>query len=164
MDTKKQTTKRRKKRKRKAEENCSYIIEITDWELTYSFSVNWNEKLIEGPFFEALNLEVKGLIRVPEKYASKELNATFLGNRKMVPDPRDPEFSDWKPRCVGSITLRGETREFLGSLPLDSVPILCNLLETGRIKFVDLYGKVPSYGSAEIRSIRFLQKYDPEEY
>jgi len=59
MDTKKQTTKRRKKRKRKSEENCSYVIEITDWELTYSFSVNWSDKLFDGPYFESLHLEEK---------------------------------------------------------------------------------------------------------
>jgi len=44
------------------------------------------------------------------------------------------------------------------------VPVLSGLLETGRIKFVDLYGKVPRYGSAEIRSIHFWKKYDPEEH
>ena len=55
-------------------------------------------------------------------------------------------------------------REFLGALPFDSLPVLGNLLETGRIKFVDLYGNMPSRGHADIRSIHFLKKYDPEEY
>jgi hypothetical protein len=163
MNANKEIPRRKKRRTRNAEEDCSYIVEITDWELAYSFSVNWNEKLIEGPYFETLNLEAKGLIQEPKKYASKELQLTFLGDRRKPPDPLDPELGNWKPRCVGTITLRGETREFLGSLPFDSVPIVGGLLETGRIKFLDLYGKTPSRGHADIRSIHFLRKYDPEE-
>jgi hypothetical protein len=155
---------RRKRSKRKAEEYRSYVFEITDWELSYSFSVNWNEKLIEGPYFESMSLEIEGCILLPEKHASKGMSATFLGDRRIPPDSRNPELSNWKPRCVGMITLRGETREFLGSLPFDSLPILSSLLDTKRIKYVDLYGKAPSYGSAEIRSIHFLKKYEPEEY
>jgi hypothetical protein len=155
---------RRKRNKKKADGYRSYVFEITDWELSYSFSVNWNEKLIEGPCFESMSLEIKGLILLPEKHASRGIHASFLGDRRIPPDPRDSELSNWKPRCVGTITLRGETREFLGSLPFDSLPILIGLLETKRIKYVDLHGKAPSYGSAEIRSIHFLQKYNPEEY
>ena len=74
---------------------------------------------------------------------------------RIPPDPRDPELANWKPRCVGAITLRGEQREFIGSLPFDSLPFLSSLHEAGRIKFIDLYGKLPSYGSADIRSVRY---------
>lgn len=52
----------------------------------------------------------------------------------------------------------------IGLLPFDSLPLPSSLHEAGRIKFIDFYGKAPSYGSVEIRSIHFLQKYDPEEY
>ncbi len=164
MDDVKKTAKRRKRQRRKAEENCSYTIEITGWELSYSFSLNWNEKLSDGPYWESLHLETKGILRSPEKYASKEIRAVFIGDRRIPPDPRDPQLANWKPRCVGAVTLRGEQREFIGSLPFDSLPLLSSLHEAGKIKFIDLDGKAPSYGSADIRSIHFLQKYDPEEY
>jgi hypothetical protein len=39
--------------------------------------VNWNEKLIEGPYFESMSLEIEGLILLPEKHASKGMHATF---------------------------------------------------------------------------------------
>lgn len=164
MDEVKKRAKKRRRRTRKAEENCSYIIEITDWELSYSFSLNWNERMSDGPYWESLHLETKGIIRMPEKYAPKEIRAVFIGDRRIPPDPRDPELGNWKPRCVGAITLRGEQREFIGSLPFDSLSLLSSLHEAGKIKFIDLYGKAPSYGSADIRSIHFLQKYNPEEY
>jgi hypothetical protein len=115
MDTIKETSKRKKKRARKTEEYCSYVVEITDWGLANSFSMNWNEKLFDGPYFETLNLEVNGLIRTTVKYACRSIHATFLGDRRLPPDPCDQESVNRKPRCMGMITLGGETREFLGA-------------------------------------------------
>jgi len=113
---------------------------------------------------EFLHLEIKGLIRQPEKFAAKEIGATFLGDREILPQENARPVSDAKPLCVGSITLRGERREFLGALPFDSLPIIESLLETKRIQYFDLNGVTPYRGRAEIRSVHFFKKYDPDEY
>jgi len=108
-----------------------------------------------------LHLNIKGLFRLPEKYSSKEITSTFIGDREIFPTQNE---SDFTPLCVGSITLRGEKREFLGALPFDSLPIISSLMETKQIRFVDFHGLIPKYGHADIRWIRFFKNFDPDEY
>ena len=65
-------TKRKRKRK-VVEEYYSYVVEIRDWELTYSLGLNPNPKHFDGQYWESLHLIVKGLIQLPEKYATKDI-------------------------------------------------------------------------------------------
>jgi hypothetical protein len=56
-----------RKTKSTKRETCSYIFEIKDWEFSYSFAVNHNKNIIEGPFWEHTDLKVKGKLAHPEK-------------------------------------------------------------------------------------------------
>lgn len=150
-----------KKHYKATEKYCSYLVEILDWELTYSFLLNPNPKIFPGQYSEHLYLEIKGSMRSPEKYAGDEINSTFIGDREIFPLKNE---SDFRPRCVGAITLRGERRDFLGSLPFDSLPIITSLMETKQIRFFDLHGLIPKYGRAYINSIGFFREYNPDDY
>jgi hypothetical protein len=152
---------RRKRQRKTVDEYCSYVVEIQEWELTYSLGLNPNPKVFSGQYSESLHLKIKGSIRLPEKYSDREMVSTFIGDREIFPMKND---SDFKPRCVGAITLRGERREFLGALPFDSLPIVESLMETRQIQFLDLYGLIPKHGHADIRWIHFFKNYDPSEY
>lgn len=152
---------RRKKQRRTVDEYCSYVLDIQDWELTYSLGLNPNPKVFSGQYSESLHLRIKGFIRLPEKYSTKEIVATFIGDREMFPMKNE---SDSKPRCIGALTLRGERREFLGVLPFDSLPTINSLMETKQIRFLDLYGLTPKHGHADITWVHFLRNYDPNEY
>jgi len=152
---------RRNTRRKSKDEYCSYVVEIQDWELTYSLGLNPNPKYFSGQYSESLHLNIKGSLRFPEKYSTKEIVSTFIGDREIFPQKNDADFT---PRCVGSITLRGERRDFLGALPFDSLPIIASLMETKQIQYVDLYGLSPKHGHADIRWIHFFKNYDPDEY
>lgn len=108
-----------------------------------------------------MQLKIKGLILRPGKYSAKEIDVTFVGDRKMLPRTENENDSDRKPHCVGLITLRGECREFLGALPFDSLSIIASLLETKRIRFVDLSGLALTHGHADIQSFSFCRNYGP---
>jgi len=161
MTKKARSGSRRKSHRRAVKEYCSYIVEIQDWELTYSLGLNPNPKLLSGQYTEALHLSLKGILRQPEKYSSKEITSTFIGDREIFPTKND---SDFTPRCVGAITLRGEQRDFIGALPFDSLPIISSPMQSNQVQFVDFYGQTHKYGHADIRWIHFFKKYDPEEY
>jgi hypothetical protein len=161
MTEKERSAARRKRQRRTQDEYCSYIVEIKDWELTYSVGLNTNPKLFAGQYSEHLHLTIKGLFRLPEKYSNQEVVSTFIGDREIFPLKND---SDFKPRCVGALTLRGERRDFLGALPFDSLPIINSLMETKRGKFLDLYGLRPKHGHADITWVNFFRKFDPKEY
>jgi hypothetical protein len=98
---------------------------------------------------------------LPEKYSGQELVSTFVGYREMFPLKND---SDFRPKCVGALTLRGERLEFLGGLPFDSLPIINTLMEIKQIQFLELYGLTPKRGHADITWVNFFRKYDPSEY
>jgi hypothetical protein len=162
MDEAKQKRKRKKSRRMKKPENCSYIIEIQEWNLKYSLSLNTVPNILSGMYLESLNLEINGVIRQPEKYAGKEMTSSFLGDRSIISCISEKENTEIKPNGIGSITLRGEQREFLGVLPFDAIPIIRSLLEAKQIQYLDFYGAVPKHGHAFIESIYFLISYNHE--
>ncbi len=81
------------------EEYCSFVIEIQDWELSYSLGLNPNPKVFSGQYSESLHLKIRGLIRMPEKFSAKEMIASFIGDREIFPMKND---SDFKPKCIGA--------------------------------------------------------------
>ena len=153
----------RKAKHRVKKEYCTFIVEIKDWEMTYLFSLDRGNMFSEGPYMEFPHLEIKGVIRQPEKYAGKEMSATFMGDREMFPRISDRSHPERKPLGVGSLTLRGENRQYLGSLPHDSLPTIVNLLEYKRIQFFHLHGLIPHRGHTLISSVRFFRNYNPED-
>ena len=163
MEKPKQPGKRRKTKRRKRDERCSYVIEAQHWSMNYSLSLNDFPKFLSGTYLESLNLEIKGIIREPSKYADNQVDLKFLGDRSIISRIAEREEPETKPNGVGSITLRGEQREFLGILPLDILPIIKSLLEAKEIHFIRFYGLMPKYGTAHIDSIYFLKTYSPDE-
>jgi hypothetical protein len=63
---------RRKRQRKIVDEYCSFIVEIRDWELTYSHGLNSTPKLFPGQYSEHLQLCIKGLFHMPEKHSTKE--------------------------------------------------------------------------------------------
>jgi hypothetical protein len=158
-----QGAKRKKaKRRRVVDEYCTYIVEITDWDLTYLYSLD-EDKYATYPYSEYLNLEVRGIIREPEKYAGLEMSSTFMGKRELILHENNRSFTERKPIGVGGLTLRGKYRQFLGSLPYDSIPVIASMLDSKRIQYFHLHGLKPHYGHATIKSIYFFRNLDPEE-
>lgn len=160
--TKKQTKKKILPGKPKAE-YTTFIVEIMDWELPYSFSINHNDKYFPGPYSEHLHLHIKGVLREPKKHGGTVIDLTFIGERDIVPEIND-RSSDYKPNRVGTITMRGEHRSFIGSLPIDSLPVIAPMLESKRLRFLELHGLSLFRGEAATRSIHFFKDYDPEDW
>jgi len=64
---------------------------------------------------------------------------------------------------VGSLTIRGDRTEYLGSLPFDALWGLVGALSSGTLKFVDMYGERLRHGGAKIRSINFCRELDLDD-
>jgi hypothetical protein len=160
--TKKQTKKKALPRRPK-EEYTTFIVEVTDWELPYSFSVNHESKHFPSPYSEHLHLHIKGVLREPKKHGGKEIDLTFIGERDIVPEINNRSSGN-KPNRVGTTIIRGENRHFIGSLPFDSLPVIAPMLESKRLRFLELHGLSPFRSHAATRSIHFFKDYDPEEW
>jgi hypothetical protein len=160
--TKKQTAKKARP-KRPKEEYTTFIVEVMDWELPCSFSINHNSKHYPSPYSEHLHMHIKGIIREPKKYGGKEIDLTFIGDRSIIPEINN-RSSDYKPNRVGTIIMRGEYRNYIGSLPFDSLQIIAPMLESKRLRYLELHGPSLYRGEAATRSIHFFKDYDPEEW
>lgn len=160
--TKKQTKKKVLTR-RPQEEYTTFIVEVEDWELPYSFSLNHDDRHFPSPYTEHLHLQVQGVIREPKKHGGKKIELTFIGERSIVPEINN-RSSDNKPNRVGTIIMRGDNRHFIGSLPFDSLQVIAPMLESKRLRFIQLHGLSPYRSHAATRSIHFFKDYDPEEW
>lgn len=160
----KRKSSRKKSRKPSRTESCTYAIEILDWELPYSFSVNFNKKMIDGPFWEHLHLTLKGKFVHPEKLANSTIESTLIGDRRLVSVVTTPEkYDQYEPISIGKLTVRGEQRESFGSIPFDVLNNINFQLQTGGIRFLVLGGQPLYRGSTDIRSIRFQKDFTEED-
>lgn len=154
----------RKTRKRVKEEYSSYIIEVADWETGYSFTVNRDHRFYSGSYGEYLHLEIKGIVRYPFKFDGKDIRVLFLGDRKLTSNLVGEQCLEPQPVSVGHITIRGQYRDYIGSLPFDAVPLVSSLLQAKQVRFINMSGKALFRGSAAINSLHFIRDFDPEEW
>lgn len=153
-----------KKEKLRKGETCTYVFEIEDWEFSYSFAVNHNKNIIEGPFWEHTDLKVKGKLAHPEKLKDKEIEVTIMGSRKETRVVNKPEdYDSVEPKAVGTMTIRGKQSELLCWLPFDSFQMLCSMLNAGKIKYLMLHGQALYRGDADIRSVSFQEHFSSED-
>ena len=159
--------KRKIKREQNSEkkEELSYGVEIKDWDFSYTFSVNWDERFFDGPFWEHLGIEGKGKIMCPEKLKDKEIVIKIFANRRAVHILNNPEdYRHSEPsKAVGELTIRGKKSEFHGAVPFDAFHTLCSMLVAGKIKYLILYGGALHRGFAEIKSMDLQEHLGSED-
>lgn len=161
----KRISSRKKSKKPSKTESCTYSIEILDWELPYSFSINSNKKMIEGPFWEHMNLKLTGRFVYPEKLINSTIEVILIGDRRQVSMVATPEnYQQYEPKAVGGLTVRGKQREFIGSIPFDVLNNMSSQFQAGGIKFFVLDGQPLYRGSADIKSIHFSKDFIVDEW
>lgn len=143
-------------------EERTYVIEIEDWSLSYSFSLDRHNKMSAGPYWEHTSLEMKGTFAHPETLA-KPIQVIILGDREKTSALERPEEFRYEPKAVGGLTVRGTESEFLGSVPFDAIQTLCQILQARKLKYLVLSGQVLYRGSADIFSMRFQEHFSSED-
>ena len=158
-------TKTKGKRPRRSSEQAyqSFIFRIEDWEPSYSFGLN-RSRYFEGPYSEYLDIALKGVFLSPEKAKDRRATLRVLADRRETHAVADPANSEWEPRCVGTLTIRGARTDYLGSLPYDAMWGLIDLLSQGTIRMLDLHGRALYRGKAEIETMHFAHDIDPEDW
>jgi len=162
---KQQKTFRKTRKTKLAREYTPYCIEIKEWTTPYSLYLNTDKKYWGGPYWEHLELKIRGDFIYPNKFVGKSVEVVFLGDRQKTQMLNDPDkYDDYKPLCLGSFTLRGERREYLGSLPIDSFPAIIGTLASQKYKFLIFHGYTSRYGSAEIFSVHIYEEFNKEDW
>jgi hypothetical protein len=154
--------KKTKKTKSPKREECTYVIEIEDWNLSYSFSLDRHGKMSAGPYWEHTSIEMKGTFVHPETLA-KPIQVIILGDREKISALERPEEYRYEPKAVGGLTVRGKESEFLGSVPFDAIQTLCQILQVRKLKYLVLSGQVLYRGSTDIFSMHFQEHFSSED-
>jgi hypothetical protein len=157
-------------RKKKPEKQIAfYVIEINDWKHSYSLSLNDNDSLRDlfgpGLYREHKSLALSGVFLEPKKVAGKDLKLSLFGSRDISEVLNKPEdYPRASVKAVGGLTVRGKTREYYGSLPMDMYILIANMLAAGKIKYITMLGDSLFRGKADIHSVDFEEVYNSEDF
>jgi len=89
----------------------------------------------------------------------------LFGARDMVRVLEKPQdYPHATAKAVGGLTVRGKTREYYGSIPMDMYTLIANMLTAGKVKYITMFGQSLYRGKADIHSINFEEEYDKEEW
>ncbi|MEN8136171.1 MAG: hypothetical protein ABFS18_11645 [Thermodesulfobacteriota bacterium] len=156
--------KRRKVRQPKKEFEL-YIIEIDSWEAPYFFGVNFNKDIIDGPFWEHASVKISGKFIQPGKIEEKAVSISVYGDRDITPCLTDPvKYDEYKPKAVGTLTVRGKLRDGSAWFPIDILPVIISMLGAERYRYIAMQGHALYRGHANIRSVSFHQEYDEDDW
>ena len=159
---------RQKKSTKPVREIQFYVIEITDWKHFYSLALNDNDSLKDlfgpGLYREHKSLALSGVFLEPKKIAGKDLQIKLFGSRDISEVLDKPEdYPRASVKAVGGLTVRGKTREYFGSLPMDIYILIANMLAAGKVKYLSMLGDALFRGKADIHSIDFEETHDTDE-
>lgn len=157
--------KTRKKTDRPPIEEETYGIEILEWELDYSFSIDVGQRVTGWPYWEHTSLKAHGKVIHPEKIKERNIDIIILGDRwKSLVLTKPEDYPGFEPKAVGSLTIRGKGSEYLGSVPYDGLNNILLLLQSRKINYLILTGKPLYRGRADIRSTRFSKDFTEDDW
>jgi hypothetical protein len=154
---------KKRKKKKKEPETEIYEIEVEDWEVDYNFGLNPLRKDFgEGVYWER-----------PKSILTGKMLAAVLekASKIRVELASDPQMDDhWKAqptivsaKAIGYMQIpRGDdTLSFYCSIPSRSLPFITLVVDSGKIKFVTIWGTKLKWRQGTISSVRLSK--DREE-
>jgi len=153
---------KKKSRTRSVPSMVYYIVQITEWDWSYSFSVNvpnWEDRR----FSDYRHLLIRGKLLLPSKIKLK----AEIAEMTFMPDVREADFEPRDrspPRAVGHIDIHDGMFTGGFSMTADALGPVMQMLLAGRLKYAVLYGEPMRYRKALIRSYELKSQLDPGEY
>ena len=139
-------------------ERVDYVLEIKDWDWSFSFGLNYKPER-DGPYYDFRHLELRGDLIRPKKISASGAAFTLLPDLRLNEDQRDRHV--WKG--VGSVRRSRGTVSGLLSVPADVLPLLLQMLIAHRFRYLSLSGERLHYGHATIRTYTIETTIDDED-
>lgn len=154
--------KKKKKLHRPQEEYCTYLIEITDFNVRYSFSLNRGKRWNPGPYSEYSAIQIIGKLHEPAKILGREIKCTIYGSREHDRKLNEPEKYDGEnDSLVGYVTAGKDYCGFTSWVPSSIIFGIGQMIQTKEFQFLELHGKPLFRNEANIHDITFTK--EPEE-
>lgn len=147
--------------KQRPEPSEGYLFRIDGLLSHYSFGDG--HKLHLTAFSEYLHPEIETVCLAPARYEGRPTRFTLIGDRQLEQDLWMQKDADPHERGIGTLRMRGNESNYLGSIPYDAAWRIQPLILAGGFRFIYLHGAAMRRGSARIRSISFYREFDPDE-
>ena len=142
----------------------SFLFKIESISPDYSFGLG-NPRFDRGAYSEHAHTEIVAACLAPKRFAGRATTFTLLGSRDIAEELRQPDRAFQQPRGVGTLTMRGNRSEYLGSLPLDALLSLTHPIIAGGLAYISLAG-FREHGTSAIRVnyVAFRREVDLDDY
>lgn len=147
--------------KQRQKASQSYLFRIESLHSHYSFSCGSRFAITE--YDEALQPEMDTVCLAPQKLSGRQTRFALIGNRQLERDLWMQKSAPKNENGVGTLTMRGEQANYLGSIPYDALWRIQPLILSKGIRFIYLHGAAMFRGEARIRSIAFYDEFDPDD-
>ena len=153
----------RKGKSKPLEGNSTYLFRIERIAPEYGFHVA-HSRLDQGPYGEYAHTQIVATCLAPSNLSARETHLTVIGDRTFSTLLQNPPSQSAPANGVGTLTLRGNQSQYLGSMPFDALMAIAPSVLAGGLQFVALVGPPLLRGSSRISSMQFLRDADPEDY
>lgn len=129
----------------------------------YSFTIG-HERFGDGDYAEHSQTKINATCLIPHRFEGRATTLTLLGSRQIIDkiSKRSP-VSGYTPN-IGSLTMRGQRSEYLGSIPFDAALALPAITLLGGFKFISLSGISTRGGKIQINYMSFFTEFDSDDY
>lgn len=142
----------------------SFLFKIESISPDYSFGLG-NPRFDRGAYSEHAHTEIVATCLAPKRFAGRTTAFTLLGSRDIAEELRQPDKAFQQPRGVGTLTVRGNRSEYLGSLPLDALLNLTQPIIAGGLEYISLAGfRERGTSAIRINYVAFRREMDLDDY
>jgi hypothetical protein len=149
---------RRKSKRRRRELNVYYVVEIDNWDWSYSFGLD-ESRYRDEPYREFRHLTLTGKLLRPGNLKADEVEITLMPDARLKEETRKRD----EPRAVGSlISSRGHLQVLL-PFPSEALEPILQTLIAGKLHYVTIDGSPLHYRQGLVKHFRLESSYDPAE-
>ena len=141
----------------------SYVFRIERILPSYSFSVG-HVQHNHGDFTDYNHTDLETTCLVPSQYAGRSTKFVLLGDRRLIERMQHRLLSNDYIPSVGTLKMRKDRSEYLGSVPSDAAFAIPILALVHGLKYIYLAGQPTRGGTVKINFISFSNDFDPDDY
>lgn len=152
-----------KTKRRTYERPGSFLFKIEEIDPAYSFG-SVATKYDHAPYSEHAHTVILTRCLVPDKFAGQDTEFTLIGYRSIACQLNGSKSTDRISDSVGTLTMRGDRRSYLGSMAFDTLLAIAPVILSGGLQYIYLSGSALRYGTSRITYIAFRREADPNDY
>ena len=151
-------SKRKRRRGRPRTEFADYVLEIKEWDWSFSFGINTMRNR-DGPYHDFRHLQLRGTLLLPSKLKAEDVEFYIMPEHGLNEDKREGH----EPKSVGAVSRHKGRFEASLWMPSDVLPSVLQMLIAKRLHYAVLHGEPLRHGHGSIRSYRLDMTLDEED-